>query len=178
MKKLSPVGQRWLKSFHVFFASMWVGAAIVLSAKIFFISPSGGEELYGIHATMDFIDIFIIIPGAFGVLLTGIVYSVWTNWGWFRHRWIMVKWAICIYGIVIGTYPLGPWQTSLMDISKGKGLGALSDPTYLHNKHMLYVIGTFQVLTLVFAVFVSGLKPWEKRAKGRSGKVAPLRTEG
>jgi hypothetical protein len=170
MKKLSPGSQRWLKSFHAFFASMWVGAAIVLSVKQFFVSPINGGELYGIHATMDFIDNFIIIPGAVGVLLTGIVYSVWTNWGLFKHRWVTVKWVACVYGIVSGTYPLGPWQSSLMDISKEQGLKALVDPTYLHNKHMLCILGTFQVFTLIFAIFVSALKPWEKKAKARSGK--------
>jgi hypothetical protein len=170
MKKLGPGGQRWLKSIHAFFASMWVGAAIVLSVKLFFISPSSGGELYGIHGTMEFIDNFIIIPGAFGVLLTGIVYSVWTNWGWFKHKWVTVKWAVCVYGIVIGTYPLGPWQSSLMDISKEQGLKALSDPTYVHNRHMLYILGTFQVLTLIFAIFLSALKPWERGAKARAGK--------
>ena len=61
MKKLSPKGQRWLKGFHSFFACMWVGAAVVLSVKQFFVHPSSGGELYGITATMDFIDIYIII---------------------------------------------------------------------------------------------------------------------
>jgi len=55
---------------------MWVGAAIVLSAKQFFVNPSHGGELYGITSTMDFIDIFIIIPGAIGVLVTGFIYSM------------------------------------------------------------------------------------------------------
>lgn len=144
---------------------MWVGAAIVLSVKQFFVSPSGGGELYGIHSTMEFIDNFIIIPGAFGVLLTGVVYSVWTGWGWFKHNWIMVKWVVCAYGIAFGTYPLGPWQKSLVEISREQGLAGLTNPTYVHARGMLYVFGTFQVLTLIFAVFVSALKPWEKKAR-------------
>ena len=167
MKKLSPRGQRWLKGFHSYFACMWVGAAIVLSVKQFFVNPSDGGELYGITATMDFIDIFIIIPGALGVLLTGLIYSVWTNWGWFKHSWITVKWVICVYGVVFGTYPLGPWMSGLARISRDKGLAALSDPTYLHNRTMLYAFGTFQVATLIFAVFITALKPWKKKAKTR-----------
>ena len=66
MKQLSPKNQRWLKGFHSLFACMWVGAAIVLSVKQFFVNPSTGRELYGITSTMDFIDIVIIIPGALG----------------------------------------------------------------------------------------------------------------
>ena len=167
MKKLTPGGQRWLKSFHSFFACMWVGAAMVLSVKQFFINPASGGELYGITATMDFIDIFIIIPGAIGVLLTGLIYSIWTHWGWFRHNWISVKWVICLYGVGFGTYPLGPWMSGLAHISQEKGLAALADPTYLHNRTMLYTFGTFQVATLIFAVFITALKPWTKKEKVR-----------
>ena len=163
MKKLGARGQRWLKVFHLFSACLWVGAAVVLSVKQFFVRPADGGELYGITSTMDFVDIFIIIPGAIGVLLTGLIYSIWTNWGWFKHRWITVKWIICAYGVAFGTYPLGPWMSGLAKISKEKGLAALSDPTYLHNRTMLYCFGTFQVATLIFAVFVSVLKPWEAK---------------
>jgi hypothetical protein len=149
---------------------MWVGAAIVLSVKQFFVNPSDGGELYGITATMDFIDIYIIIPGAIGVLLTAVIYSVWTNWGWFKHNWILVKWMICLYGVIFGTYPLGPWMSGLAHISRQKGLAALADPIYLHNRTMLFTFGTFQVLTLIFAVFITALKPWKKRASAQSQK--------
>jgi uncharacterized membrane protein len=163
MKKLGTKGQRWLKGFHSLFACMWVGAAICLSVKQFFIHPTDGGELYGIIATMDFIDIYIIIPGAMGVLATGLLYSIWTNWGWFKHNWITAKWIICAYGVIFGTYPLGPWLSDLAHITKEQGLDALRDPTYLHNQKMLMLFGTFQAATLIFAVFLSGLKPWKKK---------------
>jgi hypothetical protein len=166
MKKLSARGQKWLKGIHVTFACMWVGAAICLSVKQFFIKPISGGELFGIASTMDFIDIFIIIPGAVGVLLTGIVYSTWTNWGWFKHNWIIVKWVICLYGVIFGTYPLGPWMSGLARISKDLGMQALSDPTFVNNQKMLMIFSTFQACTLVFALFITTLKPWKKR-KGK-----------
>ncbi|MFC1821739.1 hypothetical protein ACFL9T_03465 [Thermodesulfobacteriota bacterium] len=166
MKKLSARGQKWLKGIHVAFACMWVGAAICLSVKLFFIKPMSGGELYGITSTMDFIDIFIIIPGAVGVLLTGIVFSTWTNWGWFKHNWIIVKWVICLYGVIFGTYPLGPWMSGMARISKELGMQALSDPTFVNNQNMLMIFGTFQASTLIFALFITTLKPWKKR-KGK-----------
>ena len=76
--------------------------------------------------------------------LTGLLYSIWTNWGWFKHKWVTVKWAICLYGVVFGTYPLGPWMSELAAIAKSKGLTALSDPVFAHNRLMLMVFGTFQ----------------------------------
>lgn len=163
MKRLGSGAQKWVKGFHAVFACMWVGAAICLSVKQFFINPADGGELYGIIATMDFIDIYIIIPGAVGVLLTGIIYSTWTHWGWFKHNWIVIKWAICLYGVIFGTYPLGPWMSELAHISSKAGLEALSNPTFLHNRQMLLIFGTFQAATLIFAVFITALKPWKRR---------------
>jgi uncharacterized membrane protein len=170
MKRLGSGGQRWLKAFHSLFACMWVGAAIVLSVKQFFVSAATGGELYGITATMDFIDVFIIIPGAIGVLLTGLIYSVWTHWGWFKHTWITVKWVICLYGVGFGTYPLGPWMSELADRSKEMGLAALADPVFRHNRTMLYAFGTFQAATLVVAVFITALKPWKRRAAAAAAR--------
>ncbi len=137
-----------------------------LSSKQFFVRASDGRELFGILDTMNYVDLFIIIPGAMGCLLTGLLYSSLTNWGWFRHRWITVKWIICLYGVIIGTYPLGPWLEEMVRIAGQAGLAALSDPVFRHNAFMLKILGTFQAATLVFAAAISSLKPWRKRAEG------------
>ena len=163
MAKISGSGQKWLKGFHVFFAGLWIGGAVALNLKQFFVNPTDGMELYGIVSTMKFIDDFIIIPGAVGLVLTGLLYSIWTNWGWFKHPWVTVKWCINLYGVIFGTFFLGPWLNSLPPIALNKGLTALSDPTFMHNRRMLIIFGTFQVATIIFAVFVSALKPWKKK---------------
>jgi uncharacterized membrane protein len=172
-KKLSVRGQKWIKALHIVSACLWIGAAVCLAVKQFFVNPSNDMELYGITSTMHFIDYWIIIPGAVGTFLTAIIYSIWTNWGWFKHNWITVKWIICVYGIAFGTYPMGPWMTQMMNISKEKGLNALTDSTYLHNRNMLYFFGTFQAATLIFAVIISVLKPWKKRKQASHNK--PIR---
>lgn len=163
MKKLSVRAQKWLKTFHVLFAGIWVGAALSLTLKQFFINPANGMELYGITSTLKFIDDFIIIPGAIGSLLTAFIYSIWTKWGWFKHKWIAVKWCINLYGVIFGTFWLGPWLNSLVPIAKDKGLSALADPLFFHNRNMLMVWGSFQAATIVFAFFLSTLKPWKKK---------------
>ena len=163
MKKLSAKGQKWLKGFHIFFACMWVGAAVCLNMIIFFMTATDGMQLYGINISQKFIDDFVIIPGAIGVLLTGLLYSIYTNFGWFKHNWVIVKWIINLYGVIFGTFWLGPWLNSLPPIAKVQGLGALTDPTYTHNQTMLYWWGTFQAATLIFAVFISILKPWKRK---------------
>ncbi len=163
MKKLSVKGQKWLKCLHIYFAGVWVGCATVLTIMPFFINPENGSELYGIIATLDFIDVYILVPGAMGTFITALIYSIFTNWGWFKHNWIIVKWIICIFGIVFGTFWLGPWLSDNVYIAKDKGIEALSDSLYLSNSKNSMIFGTFQACTVLFAVFISALKPWKKK---------------
>ena len=166
MKQLSSRGQRWLKGFHVFFSSCWVGAAVCLTTAMFFTKTDDGVELYGQFISLKFIDDYIIIPGAMGCLLTSLIYALFTHWGWFKHRWITIKWIINLGGVVFGTFWLGPWINSLPPMIKAEGLNALVNPDYVHSQKMLYIWGTLQAFTLVFAVFISVLKPWKKKKKG------------
>ena len=161
---MSSAAQKWLKSFHVFFSCLWAGGAMSLVLQFFFLKAGDGMQLYGITQSMKFIDDFIIIPGALGCLLTGILYSSLTNWGWFKHRWITVKWCVNFYGVVFGTIGLGPWLNSLPPIAKAEGMAALSNAVYMHNREMLCCFGTFQACSLVFALFISSLKPWRGKS--------------
>jgi len=163
MKKFSAKGQKWLKCIHIFFASLWVGGAITINLMIFILKATDGMQLYGINLSMKFVDDFIIIPGALGSLITGILYAIFTNWGWFKHNWIIVKLVINIFGVIFGTFWLGPWLNLLPPLSKAEGLGALSNDVYVHYLKMLYVWGPFQTVTIIFALFISVLKPWKKR---------------
>ena len=163
MKKLSVKGQRWLKCLHIYFASVWVGCATTLTIMPFFVKPENGSELYGIVSTLDFIDLFILVPGAIGTFLTALVYSIWTKWGWFKHNWITVKWIICIFGIVFGTFWLGPWLSDMAHIAKDKGMEALNDSQYVSNRYNSMIFGTSQACTVIFAVLISTIKPWKKK---------------
>jgi hypothetical protein len=164
MPKLKGKAQKWLKGFHILFACLWVGGALGANLMLIGLKASDGGQLLGINQAINFVDIWIIIPGNVGVILTGLIYSAFTNWGWFKHRWVTVKWIIALYGMVFGIIWLGPWAASLEQMSRLQGLDALADPRYSRNLNLLYGWGGFQAATLVFATFISTLKPWKKRS--------------
>lgn len=163
MQKLSAKGQKWLKSFHILFSCLWVGGAVSLTIMIFDMKDSDGILLPGIIASIKFIDDFIIVPGALGLLLTGLIYSIFTKWGWFKHNWIIVKWIITLYGVIFGTFFLGPWINSMPQICETEGLNIFSNKVFLSNLLMSKLWGTFQLATILFAVFISIFKPWKKK---------------
>ena len=166
MKKLTGKSQRWLKAIHLLFAAVWTSSGITLITLQLSLTPSSGGELYGILSVAKFIDDFLIIPCAIGTLLTGLIYSIWTNWGFFKHHWITVKWVINVGGILFGTFFLGVWLNSLPPIANELGMEALADPVFLRNQQLNLTWGGLQVSSLVFALVISALKPWGRRKSG------------
>ena len=72
MKKLGVKGKSWLKGFHVFFACAWVGTGIsMMLLAIINGHIQNGDELYAVNASIKQLDDYIIIPAAFGSLITG-----------------------------------------------------------------------------------------------------------
>ena len=168
MPKMSAKGLKWLKGFHLVAVSCWVGGGVSLILLYFLKSGmEDGKILYGINQSIHHVDIaVVVIPGALGCLVTGLIYSSFSNWGFFKHGWIIFKWIVTVAAILFGTFFLGPWESTMMEISGILGISSLSDPEYLYNQKMNLIFGATQVLVLVVTVFISIFKPWKRRKAG------------
>jgi len=164
MKKLNAGQTRILKIIHLMFFISWIGGGTGLIFLMFIAQPAVPDDIYMKFRSMQVIDDYIIIPGALGSLATGLVYSLWTNWGFFRHRWLTVKWILTIAQILFGTFALGPWLNGNVDIAMKVRGAALSDPVFLDNISHIELWGTIQVLFLIFMMVISVIKPWKKRS--------------
>lgn len=163
MKKIGPGGMKIFKIIHLILVCMWIGGGIALVVMVNAMISQKGGPYYGYLYAMKIVDDFIIIPGAMGNLLIGLLYGVFTNWGFFRHNWITVKWILTVAQILFGTFCLGPWLNRSVEIT-----GALLDQPFedmevASNLLMLNVWGTAQVAFLVFMLVISVLKPWKKK---------------
>lgn len=167
MPKLKAKGLKWLKGFHLIAVSCWIGGAVAL-LLMYFIKDgvADGGVLYGINRSIHHVDMaVVVIPGAFGCLLTGLIYSTFSNWGFFRHNWMIFKWIVTVTAILFGTFFLGPWETTMMEISAKLGLASLTDRAYLYNQKMNLMFGGLQCLVLMITLFISIFKPWKSRSR-------------
>jgi len=165
MPKLGAKGLRWLKGFHLIAVSCWIGGAFALILLYFLKNRvSDGGVLYGINQSIHHVDmVVVVIPGAFGCLITGLLYSTFSNWGFFKHNWLIFKWIITVAAILFGTFFLGPWETTMMEISGKLGISSLNDQSYLYNQKMNVIFGGIQCIVLMIIVFISIFKPWKKK---------------
>jgi hypothetical protein len=172
MRKLNAKETAWLKIFHLLFVSAWIGGqmSLILIQNIKY-QLALPEHQYGILAAVKAIDDTVIVGGAVGCLLTGLAYSLMTNWGFFKFRWITVKWTSTVLLILFGTFFLGPWLNEMAAISANEYALALMNPKYLYDEKMNMIWGTAQFGINIVLVIISVLKPWKRQkavpAKGR-----------
>ena len=166
MKKLTISQQKLLKAIHLVSVSLWLSSVVILmllpiiSKKI-----TLGDELYMYNRAYHFIDMLILTPAAMLTLITGLIYSLFTKWGFFRHGWIVYKWFVTLFIIITGTVYLGPMVTKLLEISDVKRIAALQDQYYIQGE----IIGQYAAIInsslLIIAVFLSVYKPWKNVKK-------------
>lgn len=164
MKILSPKGMKTLKVFHLIFIMMWTVGVLMMGLLYWRPSVNSLEFLYN-QTTALLIDYALVIPGAVLAVVTGIIYGVKTKWGFFRHRWLTVKWIVGVVIIIIGTFGLHPLALEIIDKASLSANEAISFPTdYFGWKlPVISCMALIQAAGLLFLIWVSVFKPWNKK---------------
>jgi hypothetical protein len=166
MTKLAMSGQKFLKAVHLVAVGLWLSCVIVLLViPVIARNILTGEELYMYNLLYHFIDMYILTPAAIATLLTGVVYSLFTKWGFFKHGWLVYKWLVTLAIIISGTFYLGPMVTKMLAIADLKRLAALQDAYYLQGVTIGIWTAIINTLLLLTAVFFSVYKPWKNIRK-------------
>lgn len=162
---ISGNAQRVLKIFHLLAVSFWIGGGLSES-MLFYASTTAesGGELFGILRGSRFISVYVVVYlGAFGSFFTGLAYSLCTNRGFFRHKWIIIKWASTVYLMICGTFLLSPWSTEMLETAQSLGLGAIEDPAYIEARSKLLWLLTVHMSVMIILTIISVYKPWEAK---------------
>ena len=162
MKQLGSTGIKVLKSCHLIFVMIWV-VGVVAMAVVNVISPQSGDEMYMALYVNRIIDDVLVIPGAMLTVVTGIVYGVFTKWGFFKHRWITVKWIMSIAIIIAGTFYFNPIHLHLLEVADLTRDAALNDSSLATDKQINFIGAFIQSALLIFLIVISVFKPWKKK---------------
>ncbi len=167
MKKLTSNQTKILKIFHILFTIMWIGGALALVLTLSFLKPTTAEGFHMRSIAVRIFDYFLIIPGAIGLLLSGVIYGIWTNWGFFKHNWIIVKWILIAgqvaLGVIIGLLWIEP---NVFEPSEMNNYITMQDMVQ-HNVRQAIIWGSVQITGLIAVVYISVVKPWKRRKKNK-----------
>src|SRR5438128_3950034 len=96
---------------HVTASVSWLGAvAAFFALAVAGVASDDLQRMRAAYLASEMITWSVIIPLAFGSLLTGLVVSLGTPWGLFRHYWVLVKFMLTILAtalLLLHTQPIG-----------------------------------------------------------------------
>jgi hypothetical protein len=152
-RRLSPGLRKWIVAAHVLIGVGWFGITLAKLVLEIVAATHGDQNVaragYVYAAAFDRA---VFPPAAIATLVTGIVLSVGTAWGLFRHWWIVVKLALTIGVIVTGVVFVGAWTEAALATASDIGQDSTSQ----------WLIGAAvaHALMLGAATVISVLKPW------------------
>lgn len=165
-KPLTIQQKRYLKFAHLFFAALWGGGATTMVILFCLFHPSTAHEQITFNKILFYIDFIIVGPGAGGCLITGLLYSVYTNWGFFTFRWIFLKYLVNITFIIYGMFVFLPFTHSQYAyyLSQPQEIAIPQESIWMNIFCTSQNICT--ILMFLFVVYLSVFKPLKKKNEG------------
>lgn len=128
------------------------------------------ELVRAAYLAMDLIARVVIVPLAFASLLTGIVQSLGTPWGLFRHYWVLAKLALTVFATAV----LLLQMESVGYMAQTGVAGTLAVGDLGETRLSLAVHAGGGLLVLLLPVLLSVFKPRGRTRSGRKDVTAVL----
>jgi hypothetical protein len=75
--------------------------AVFLALAVAGLTSQDTQMVRAAYLAMEFIAWFVIVPLVLASLLTGLVQSLGTTWGLFRHYWVLVKFLLTVFTVTV-----------------------------------------------------------------------------
>ena len=180
---MGPRLRKFALAAHIACSVGWIGAvAGYVALDVVAATGRDARTLRACYLAMDMIAWYVVVPLALASLLTGLVVSLGTRWGLFRHYWVLISLLLTIVATVVllvETRTIGRFADVAADpTTSGEDLRALGS-TLVHS------VGGTAVLLVILVLNVykpRGMtrygwrKQEEQRGAARHGKRAEQRT--
>lgn len=149
--------RKFMLTAHITFSVGWLGAvAVFLAHSIAGLSSENTMIVRAAYLAMNLSAWLIIVPACFGALLTGIIQSIGTQWGLFKHYWIVVKLLLTIGATILLLVHMQP-ISFMADIASE---GPLTTTEHRGLQVQLIVDAGAALLVLLTVTAISVYKPW------------------
>jgi hypothetical protein len=146
---------------HIVSSVGWLGAIVpYLALAIAGLTGSDAQMGRAAFLSMEVIGWYVIVPFSLAALLTGLVQALGTQWGLFRHWWILAKFALTIVAVAV-------LLRHMQDVSR---VAQLVRETLLSTAdfrpELIHAAGG--LLIVLVATMLSVFKPWGMTPYGLS----------
>lgn len=161
---MTPRLRKFALTAHVTSSVGWLGAvAGFLALAVAGLNSQDAQVVRAAYLAMELTAWFVIVPLAFASLLTGIVQSLGTTWGLFRHYWVLAKLLLTVLATIVLLLQMEP-------ISYAAGVAAettLSSADLREARMSLVVHAGGGLLVLLVPAALSVFKPRGRTRYGR-----------
>jgi hypothetical protein len=169
---MTPGLRKFALTAHVTSSVGWLGAVVVfLALAVVGLTSQDAQTVRGAYLVMEPAAWFVLVPLAFASLLTGIVMSLGTTWGLFRHYWVLFKLLIAVFATIVLLIYMGTFRYMAgvaADPSADLGVVRNASPT-LHAALALLVL----LMATVLAVYKPrGMTPYGRRKQHEQRTVS------
>jgi hypothetical protein len=99
---LSPALRKLALTVHLSTSIGWIGAVIAyLALGVAAVTSSDTQTVRAVWTAMELTGWWVIVPLAVAALLTGLVMSLGTRWGLFRHYWVLISLVLTLLCTVV-----------------------------------------------------------------------------
>jgi hypothetical protein len=173
---MTPALRKFNLTAHVTCSVGWLGAvAGFLALSIAALTSRDADLVRGAYLAMNLVGSAIIVPLSLAAVLTGVVQSLSTHWGLFRHYWVLVKFVLTVAAtILLLLHQFTAVATAARRVSE-TAAEALPDVGGLGPQ--LVGDAGLAVLTLLVTTTLSVYKPWGRTAYGRRAETQEQRSD-
>ena len=165
---MTPGLRKFVLTVHLTSSVGWIGAVVAyLALGVSAVTTQDAQMVRAAWIAMELIGWNVIVPLALAALLTGLVQSLSTPWGLFRHYWVLISLLLTIIATLV-------LLTRLEPISFLAGIAAEADSADLLalEADLLHPVGGLLVLLVIQVLNVykpRGLTPygWRKQQERR-----------
>jgi hypothetical protein len=157
---------------HVTSSVGWLGAvAAFLALAVVGLTSQDAQTVRGAYLVMEPAAWFVLVPLAFASLLTGIVMSLGTAWGLFRHYWVLFKLLITVFATLVLLIYMGTFRYMAgvaADPRADLGVVQNASPTL----HAVLALLVLLVATVLAVYKPRGMTPYGRRKQHEQRKVS------
>ena len=164
---MTPRARKFFLTTHVTVSVGWLGAVLAyIALAAMALHGAEIEPARAAYLSMEAIGWLVLVPLSALALLTGLVQSLGTEWGLFRHYWVATKFVLITGATAI---LLGHMR------AVERMATAAADPGWSIGDHgtlrvQLVVHAAGGLLVLLVATVLSIYKPWGKTPYGRRAR--------
>lgn len=156
--------QKLLKVVHIILAASILGGLIsILSLLLLKQTKNFQGNTFPIDLGILKIFTWAVNYAFLILIITAFIYGLFTQWGFAKYKWIILKWLLILTIFAITWIGFGPSVNGMTSISDAGFNNSIMKAQYLKFQNKALIYTSIELFIMIILALISVFKPWGKR---------------